>query len=966
MKYNIAFYCKSIPFTADAINLHSSLGGSESALVYMARELVKRDHKVTVFTEFADPEKDVGVYDGVRWESVGNLFPCCEAMDYEIFISLRMAQIMDAPIQAKYKVLWNQDVLSRPKDVAGSIYKTDEMMYVSNWQRQNYEEQLPESVHDIAYVTKNGIDLETVDRNIERDEDGKIIKDKNKLIYISRPERGLAPLLKIFDKMLQSRPHLQLKVARYYSMYEPNPDVKRICDEADKAMESMDNVEYLGNLGKDELYQEIASSNLMVYPGIDTFNETSCIAAIEAQACQTPLICSAKGGLNETMNAFAGAKIQGDAFTDEYHQEFIKHAFYLMDNEKAYQRAQKDGRAWVEGNYQYKDIAGEWEEHFDDFFERRYAENKNKVVENLIHFDDFFAARVADPDCVLPEANESPETYAKNALAISDEIGEGRFRAMLTVARECNPAPARILDFACGNGSLTHDLKTVFPDAEVIGVDYASDLIEKAVVFCKEQETDIEFRVGSFEAVDETEKFDIIMCGEFLEHHDDYKSVIEYMEARLAPEGYIIWSVPHGALHEHLLATSGSVRMGNGRLVELEIRGHKIHWDYSTIHEVFGEKPNFIASHLCHPPTPRGCRTGCFVIRHQQGVTGEVNWDRKIKTMRPYQSLSVCMIAKNESKDLERCLASVERIADEIILCDHGSYDDTVAIAERFGAKVKHMPAFCPDLPAITDMDGNPINIPAPGSFEWARNASIEDAVGDWILWIDADEVLESPLFLRQHLDTSIYEGFVVRQNHLIWDAENRHDKPVRLFRNNRGYRFWGAIHEHCQKDINSPIEPAFELQHTQIMHYGYITEAGRQEKCKDRNLALLMVDRVINPERELGKVLLQRDYLNMVHWEVQKHGQVTPEAEQYLSAIIELYHVNFKDPKERMHDLSFEQYQKALEWLERGIPFNVTIEPASKENLNGAKRFLSHDELQTYVVKETAEALDRSGFIIS
>jgi glycosyltransferase involved in cell wall biosynthesis len=113
-------------------------------------------------------------------------------------------------------------------------------------------------------VTKNGIDLETVDRNIERDEDGKIIKDKNKLIYISRPERGLAPLLKIFDKMLQSRPHLQLKVARYYSMYEPNPDVKRICDEADKAMESMDNVEYLGNLGKRKPVKPRSSVQLKV------------------------------------------------------------------------------------------------------------------------------------------------------------------------------------------------------------------------------------------------------------------------------------------------------------------------------------------------------------------------------------------------------------------------------------------------------------------------------------------------------------------------------------------------------------------------------------------------------------------------------------------------------------------------------------------------------------------------------
>ena len=126
------------------------------------------------------------------------------------------------------------------------------------------------------------------------------------------------------------------------------------------------------------------------------------------------------------------------------------------------------------------------------------------------------------------------------------------------------------------------------------------------------------------------------------------------------------------------------------------------------------------------------------------------------------------------------------------------------------------------------------------------------------------------------------------------------------------------------------------------------------------------MVDRVLNPERELGKVLLQRDYLNMVHWEVQKHGQVTPLAREYLTTIIELYQTNFTDPKQRMHDLSFEQYQKALEWLDHGIPFNVSIEPASKENLNGAKRFLSHDELQTYVAKQTAEALDQSGFIIS
>src|SRR3989338_5293163 len=87
------------------------------------------------------------------------------------------------------------------------------------------------------------------------------------------------------------------------------------------------------------------------------------------------------------------------------------------------------------------------------------------------------------------------------------------------------------------------------------------------------------------------------------------------------------------------------------------------------------------------------------------------------------QTISLCMIAKDEEKYLEQCLSSVKGLVDEIIIIDTGSKDKTKEIAKKFNAKIF-------DFKWVDD-------------FSAARNESLKQAAKDWILVLDADEVIE-------------------------------------------------------------------------------------------------------------------------------------------------------------------------------------------------------------------------------
>ena len=86
-------------------------------------------------------------------------------------------------------------------------------------------------------------------------------------------------------------------------------------------------------------------------------------------------------------------------------------------------------------------------------------------------------------------------------------------------------------------------------------------------------------------------------------------------------------------------------------------------------------------------------------------------------------TLTLAMIVKNEEETLERCLKSVCPFVDEIIIADTGSTDKTKSVAAHFTDKIFDF-EWCDDFSA-------------------ARNFAFGKATGDYIMWLDADDVIE-------------------------------------------------------------------------------------------------------------------------------------------------------------------------------------------------------------------------------
>lgn len=225
--------------------------------------------------------------------------------------------------------------------------------------------------------------------------------------------------------------------------------------------------------------------------------------------------------------------------------------------------------------------------------------------------------------------------------------------------------------------------------------------------------------------------------------------------------------------------------------------------------------------------------------------------------------LTVCLIARNEERFLGQCLQSVRELADQIVVIDTGSTDRTVEIARAHGAEV-HAFAWCDDFSA-------------------ARNRALEHARGDWVLMLDADEVLpvESHAAVRGLMRTPEVMAWRLRLVNHGREDEGCGYVP-RLFRNAPLLFYVWRVHEQ--------VFPSIELRcrdwglqtrladSATLVHFGYEASVVRDRQKVRRNLELLELAVQEHPEAS---------YLWMNYGlELSRSGQAQFGLEQFLRAV--------------------------------------------------------------------------------
>lgn len=187
-------------------------------------------------------------------------------------------------------------------------------------------------------------------------------------------------------------------------------------------------------------------------------------------------------------------------------------------------------------------------------------------------------------------------------------------------------------------------------------------------------------------------------------------------------------------------------------------------------------------------------------------------------------SISACLIVKNEERHLERCLRSIAKHVDEIVIVDTGSTDSTLEIAKSFGAKI--------------------------GFFKWvddfsaARNESLKLASSHWALWIDADEEVtpQSWTAIAEGLIRPQFGGFYVQIVNFM-DDEGRQQyvhSPVRIFQRLPDVQFEGRVHEQVLQCFDRKGLPAATLKNAVLNHYGYRPEDMAEKGKTDRTIRML------------------------------------------------------------------------------------------------------------------------------
>ncbi|MEK6964104.1 MAG: glycosyltransferase [Nanoarchaeota archaeon] len=293
-------------------------------------------------------------------------------------------------------------------------------------------------------------------------------------------------------------------------------------------------------------------------------------------------------------------------------------------------------------------------------------------------------------------------------------------------------------------------------------------------------------------------------------------------------------------------------------------------------------------------------------------------------------TISLCMIARNEEDCIAESLNSVKGLVDEVIVVDNGSTDKTKEIAKKCGAHVfEH-----------TWKD----------DFSESRNVAIGKAKGDWILVLDADEVIAKKDHdrIKKLIENKDIEGYILLIR--TYTAERRLndwypsddykecksylgyivEQPLRLFRNKKGYLFTGKVHESITSSIQQ-TKGMIGICQVPIHHYGNVRKKDKMHTKQKSYIHIAREELKKNKEDvktryELAIALIQQDQYGQAREHLEQIKKRQPEYKNTLLFLAETYTREGKldEAIQIYHEFIAYQPNNPTPWTNIGLLYRV------------------------------------------
>jgi FkbM family methyltransferase len=386
-----------IPYDGTTV-FKQGLGGSESAVVLLSRELAKIGFDVTVFNNCNIDHATPGLYDNVKYVPLTELkenhsfdivissrtvIPFTDVRDYHRLADNRSLpyahlQLYDRIVsKAKMRILWMHDTFcvgdNLIEELAVSNRITDiftlsdfHLNYVANCnhgRKRNFE-----VLKRKLFITRNGVHIYNKNVNIAN-------KDKNLFVYNASVTKGMIPLVKLIWPHIKNHiPEAKLKVIGGYYRFSKNaePDQQEkdwhLMAE-DPALAALD-IEFTGVISQKDIAGILIQANFMLYP--TAFPETYGISSMESLCYNTPLVTCRFGALEEVAAEGTSYLIDypiepnslfPDIHTGSQIEQFVKTTVeayrnpYLHQQKQYYCNIVKEFAGW-------DSVALQWKQHF--------------------------------------------------------------------------------------------------------------------------------------------------------------------------------------------------------------------------------------------------------------------------------------------------------------------------------------------------------------------------------------------------------------------------------------------------------------------------------------------------------------------------------------------------------------------------------------------------------------------------